>query len=294
MIATFQDADGAAQRSAPPVPSVPPSRRTPPPPRRSARVLRAAAVCWFVVAALGQLIFAAYVAGLYGRATLSGRPELWNKVMPHGYVPGESFFNLILGVHLAFAFVITVGGLLQLVPAIRRAAPALHRWTGRAYLLAAALMSLGGLVMVWGRGAVGDLAQHVAISLNALLILGCAAIAWRHARARRIEAHRRWALRLFLAVSGVWFFRVGLMGWIVANRGPAGFDPKTFSGPFLTALAFAVYVVVPLGVLELYLRAQRSRRAPAEYAMAGGLFALTLAMAVGVAAATALMWLPRL
>ena len=47
-------------------------------------------------------------------------------------------FNLVLGLHLAFAFVITVGGLLQLIPAIRRTRPALHRWTGRAYLVAAA------------------------------------------------------------------------------------------------------------------------------------------------------------
>lgn len=295
MIATFPTAADAAQRGVPPSRSAPLPGRTPSPAqRRSARVLRGAAVFWFAVAALGQLVFAAYVAGLYGRATATGHPELWNQVMPHGYVAGDTFFNLVLGLHLSFAFVITVGGLLQLVPAIRRAVPAFHRWTGRAYLLAAALMSLGGLVMVWGRGAVGDLPQHVAISLNALLILGCAAIAWRHARARRVELHRRWALRLFLAVSGVWFFRIGLMAWIVVNRGPAGFDAKTFSGPFLTALAFAVYVVVPLGVLELYLRAQRSRRAAAEYPMAAALFALTLVTAVGIAAATALMWLPRL
>ncbi|MBS0584123.1 MAG: DUF2306 domain-containing protein [Proteobacteria bacterium] len=260
----------------------------------SARALRAAAVSWFVVTALGQLTFAGYVAGFYGRTALAGRPELWNKVMPHGYVAGETFFNLVLGVHLAFAFVITVGGLMQLVPAIRRRLPALHRATGRVYLLAAALMAAGGLVMVWGRGAVGDLSQHVAISINAGLILSCATVAWRHARARRIDLHRRWALRLFLAVSGVWFFRVGLMLWIVVNQGPAGFDPKTFSGPFLTVLAFAAYAVLPLAVLEGYLRAQRSRVAWVPYAMASGIALLTLAMAMGVAAAAAILWLPRL
>ena len=270
-------------------------RRTPASGSRLASLsLRAAAIFWFGVTALGQLIFATYVAGVYGRATLAGRPELWNKVMPHGYVAGDAFFNLVLGLHLSFAFVITVGGLMQLVPAIRRKVPALHRWTGRAYLIAAAIMSLGGLVMVWGRGAVGDLSQHIAISINACLILGCATIAWRHARARRIDLHRRWALRLFLAVSGVWFFRVGLMFWIMINQGPAGFDPKTFTGPFLTVLAFAVYAVLPLGVLEGYLRAQRSQATGAKYAMAGGLALLTLMMAVGIAAATAIMWLPHL
>lgn len=262
--------------------------------RLAPRLLRASAVFWFVIVAFGQLMFAAYVAGFYGRATASGHPELWNKVMPHGYVVGDTFFNLVLGLHLTFAFVITVGGLLQLVPAIRRTAPAFHRWTGRTYLFSAALMAAGGFVMVWGRGAVGDLWQHVAISLNALLILACAAIAWRHARARRIDLHRRWALRLFLCVSGVWFFRVGLMFWIVVNKGAVGFDPKSFSGPFLTVLAFAVYVFVPLAVLELYLRAQQNRIARAQYAMAAGLTVLSLMMATGVAAAAAIMWLPRL
>lgn len=262
--------------------------------RRAGPSLRAAAAFWFAVTVLGQLIFATYIAGFYGRSIVAGEPQRWNQVMPHGYVAGDTYFNLILGLHLAFAFVITVGGVLQLIPALRRRVPALHRWTGRAYLVAAAIMSLGGLSMVWGRGAVGDLSQHVAISLNALLILGCAATAWRHARARRFDLHRRWALRLFLAVSGVWFFRVGLMAWIVVNQGPAGFDEKTFAGPFLTALAFGVYVVLPLGVLELYFRAQRSGRPRAQYAMAGGLALLTLLMGVGIAAATAFMWLPNL
>lgn len=266
------------------------------PGRFAARMLSIVAAGWFAVAAVGQLIFAAYIAGLYGRATASGHLERWNRVMPHGYVAGDTFFNLVLGLHLTFAFVITVGGLMQLVPAIRHKAPALHRWTGRAYLFAAAVMSLGGLAMVWGRrgGTVGDVSQHVAISINALLILTCAAIAWRHACARRFDRHRQWALRLFLCVSGVWFFRVGLMAWIVVNRGPAGFDPETFSGPFLTVLAFAVYVVLPLGVLELYLRAQRSRRAALRFSAIAVLASTTLAMAVGVAAAAAILWLPRL
>lgn len=264
--------------------------------RRSARVLRAATVFWFAVAALGQLIFAAYVAGLYGRATVTGHPELWNKVMPHGYVAGDTFFNLVLGLHLSFAFVITVGGLLQLVPAIRHALPAFHRWTGRAYLVCAAIMSLGGLTMVWARGGgtIGDLSQHVAISLNALIILGCAAMAWRHARAHRYDLHRPWALRLFLAVSGVWFFRVGLMFWIAVNQGPVGFDPESFRGPALTVLAFAVYAIAPLALLELYLRARKSHHPRTQYATAAVIAAASLVMAVGVAAATAFMWLPRL
>jgi hypothetical protein len=255
--------------------------------------LRAAAVFWFGVTVLGQLLFAFYVAVFYGRAAAQGRLEDWNKVLQVGYVPGDTVGNLVLGLHLLFAVVITAGGALQLVPRIRRTWPRFHRWNGRIYLLSAAVASVGGLIMVWTRKTGGDLPQDLAISINALLILGFAGMALRHALARRFDVHRRWALRLFLAVSGVWFFRIGLMFWIVVNQGPVGFDPKTFTGPFLTFLSFAQYLV-PLGVLQLYLQAQERREPRGQLAMAGGLLVLTLAMMGGIAAAAAIMWLPHL
>jgi len=66
-----------------------------------------------------------------------------------------------------------------------------------------------------------------------LVIIVCAILAWRYATHRNFAAHRPWALRLFLVVSGVGFFRVGLLFWILVTRGPFGFDPKTSLGPFL-------------------------------------------------------------
>jgi hypothetical protein len=255
--------------------------------------LKAAATAWFVVAVLGQLVFVGYVIGFYGRAALQGRFEAWNKVLPHGYVAGDAFGNLVVSLHLAFATVVIVGGALQLMPVVRRVAPAFHRWNGRVYLASVLLMSIGGLVMVWTRGTVGDFSQHVAISINALLIIAFAGMALRHALARRIDVHRRWALRLFLVVGGVWFFRIGLMAWIVVNQGPVGFDPKAFTGPFLTFLSFAQYVL-PLAALELYLRAQAARGSLQRIAVAACLLVLTVVTAGGVAAASMIMWLPRL
>lgn len=261
---------------------------------RSLLALKLSAAGWFLVTVLGQLIFAIYIYGFYGRAALNGNFQAWNKVLPHGYIPGDTLGNMVISVHLFFAAAITLAGATQLTPQLRAYAPRLHRWTGRGYLGAAVLMSVSGLIMVWTRGAVGDLSQHIAISLNALMILVSAGLALRYAMTRRIDLHRRWALRLFLAVSGVWFFRIGLMLWIVLNQGPAGFDPKTFTGPFLSALAFGVYVLVPWTLLELYFRAQTTRKAIAQFAMAGGLTTISLLMMSGVAAATMLMWLPRL
>jgi hypothetical protein len=154
-------------------------------------------------------------------------------------------------------------------------------------------MSVAGLWYTATRAQGGDTWQHAGIALNGVLILAFAAIAWRQARRRRIDAHRRWALRLFLAVSGVWFFRISLTLWLAIQRAPVGFDPETFTGPFLSVLAFAQYLL-PLAVLQFYFAAQRSRDAAAKSAMAGGLALATLATVAGTATASMTLWLPRL
>ncbi|MDB6164813.1 MAG: hypothetical protein JWL98_2245, partial [Xanthomonadaceae bacterium] len=261
--------------------------------RLAAPALRAAAVGWYCAAMAGQLFFAVYIVAFFWNAAAHGRPDTWNQVLSPGYVAGDTVGNVVLASHLLFAVAVTVGGLLQLVQRIRQRRPAFHRWNGRVFLLSAVIASVGGLVMVWTRKTGGDLSQHLGISLMALLILGFAAMTLRHAMARRFDLHRRYALRLFLVVSGGWFFRVGLMLWIVANQGPAGFDPKTFTGPFLTFLSFADYLV-PLALLELYFRAQQSLQPRTQLAMAGGLGVVTLAMTGGIAAAAAILWLPHL
>jgi hypothetical protein len=96
-----------------------------------------------------------------------------------------------------------------------------------------------------------------------------------------------------MVVNGVWFFRVGLMFWIAVNQGPVGFDPKTFTGPFLSFLSFADYLL-PLAVLEIYLRTKDRAGVAGRFAMATVLFVLTLAMATGIVVATMGMWLPRM
>lgn len=267
--------------------------------RRTARphgvpwLLQAGLLSWLAVAAIGQVVFAAYVLGLYGRAAVAGQWEQWNRVTPRGHVPGDTLGNIVFGMHLLFTVVIVFGGLVQLLPALRRHAPVLHRWNGRVYLLAAVVLALGGIAMLLTRGTVGGVWQQVGTGVNGVVILLCAGLAWGHAHARRIAQHRRWALRLFLAVSGVWFFRIGLMAWLMVFRAPVGFDPITFSGPFLTFLAFAQFLL-PLAVLELVFRAQASRHAVLSAGTAVLLFVLTALSALGIAGATLMMWWPRL
>lgn len=253
--------------------------------------LTASARLWFVATLAGQLIFGAYVVALYGGAAAHGNLKGWNQVMLHGYVAGDAMGNTAVATHLLMATVIMLAGALQLVPQIRARAPRFHRWNGRAYLLGAVVASVSGLYMLCFRGAVGDAVQHVGTGLNGLLVLVCAAQALRHALRRDFAAHSRWALRLFLCVSGVWFFRIGLMFWIAIHSGPAGFDPESFTGPFLSVLAYAQFLL-PLAVLELYLR---GRSTPvARWGVSLLLVCCAAVTSIGVAVATMGMWLPHM
>lgn len=248
---------------------------------------------WFLAAVLGQLIFAVYVVMFYWATALSGNTQLWTEVLPKGIIEGDTIGNITLATHLILAAIITLGGLLQLVPWVRSKVPALHRWNGRIYLVTAVVMSVSGLIIVWTRGTVGDMVQHWGVSLNGVLILLFAFQAVRYAVKRNLVLHRRWALRLFVVVSGVWFFRIGLMFWLAVNQGPVGIYFESFTGPFLYFLAFANYLL-PLAVLEMYLRAQSSKRASFQWFTAGVLVLATLATLVGIGMASMGMWLPQI
>ena len=170
-------------------------------------VLKYAVRFWFAVVVAGQLMFAFTVASFYGMASMRRNWLAWNRGMAHGYIVGDTKGNLAVGVHLASAVIVILAGVIQLIPKIRERAPALHRWNGRVYMVTAFTVSLAGLYMMWRRGTVGDLSQHLGQSLNAALIMVCAALALRYALARDFKAHRRWALRLYLLVSASLFIR---------------------------------------------------------------------------------------
>ena len=93
-------------------------------------------------------------------------------------------------------------------------------------------------------------------------------------------------------MNGVWFLRVGLFGWIIINQGPVGIG-ENFDGPFVIFLSFASYLL-PLGILEIYLRTQDRAGASGQFAMAASLVVLTAAMGVGIFGAFMFLWRPLL
>jgi hypothetical protein len=251
--------------------------------------LKAAARFWFVVTIVGQLIFSFAVASFYGLTALRGDYHGWK--ISNGFVPGVTKGNWAVAMHLASAAVIMLAGAIQLVPQVRNRFPALHRWNGRIYMLTAVTGSVAGVYMTWFRGSVGDLPQHIGGTLNAVLIWLFVGMALHYALARDFKTHRRWALRLFMATSAVWFYRIAFFLILAIFKGPVGFDPATFAGPLPTTMSFATYLF-PLAVLELYFRAQDRSSASGRFATASLLVVLTLAMAAGLFVVTMGVWVP--
>ena len=99
-------------------------------------------------------------------------------------------------------------------------------------------------------------------------------------------------MRLFMVVSAVWFFRIGLMSWSMLTGG-IGIDWETFTGPFLYVLGFAQYGL-PLVMLEWYFHCQRQASPTLQFTFATTLLALTGVTAIGIFAASMGMWFPRM
>lgn len=257
----------------------------------AARALQWAGIVWFLVAAFGQAAFIWFILAFYGTRTAAGNFAGWNdKSLIDGYIEGDHPGNFVFAAHVLLASVVTFAGLMQLIPPLRIAFPTWHRWVGRTFIIVAVFMALSGVWLVLVRGTSLSAVSSVATLVNGLLILVFAGLAWRHAVERRFERHRLWAMRTFMVVSGVWFLRVGLMGWILVNQGPVGMT-NNLSGPADVVFVFGSYLV-PLALLELYFWAGKSPNAALKGFAAASVLAASVFTALGVFGTIAILWAP--
>lgn len=256
-------------------------------------ILRATGVLWFIPALIGQWVFAFYIAVQYGGSAFAGDLAAWNEIMHNGLIADDVIGNLALMVHIAIAFVITVGGTLQLIPFVRNRARSFHRWNGRTFVMVAMLSSVAALWMVWTRDGLGTIVNDIAISIDAVLIIAFAWMMWRTARARRFDEHQRWALRTFMVVSGVWFMRVmyGFLIMLMQGRPPG--VGNNMDGPTDIAVGFGSYLL-PLALLEIYFWGKRTPNVAAKMAAAGVTTLAAAATAFGVFGAIMVFWAPRM
>lgn len=259
------------------------------------KLLNLSAKIWFIFATIGQWIFGIYVISVYHVSTFKGDFEKWNTVLPKGYVAGDWKGNLLVGIHVILAAIMVIGGPLQFIPQVRERFRTFHRWLGKIYVYTAIIVSSVGFMMVWTRGTVGDTFMHVTNSVQTFYIIIFAILAVKFAKKQQFDKHRNYALRLFMVANGVWFFRVGLMAWLVINQAPVGFNPDTFTGPFLWVLStFAYAVPISLILLEMYFYAQKKKNQVFSTLTSGIIFLFTIIMAIGIFGATMGMWLPRI
>ncbi|MFK7994349.1 MAG: DUF2306 domain-containing protein [Granulosicoccus sp.] len=186
------------------------------------------------------LIFGCYILVFYALASLGDGAEQWNQVLPGLYDAENAGSTAGIAVHFLAGGVILVLGCLQLLEGVRRRFPALHRCSGRVYVLACVLAAVGGLVFIMLKGTIGGLMMDIGFAGYGLLMLLAAVQTIRFARRREFKRHRAWALRLFALAVGSWLYRM-YYGFYIGFGGESG-HTGDFRGWFDYLMNFWFYL----------------------------------------------------
>ena len=204
-------------------------------------------------------IFGAYIILFFGGMAARGTTACWNEALPALYDANLPLAALALGSHFITGGILLLLGPIQLIGAVRRAVPALHRWLGRTYVLSAGLAGLGGLGFIVSKGTIGGPLMNVGFGLYGALMVLAAALAYAHARAGRYEAHRGWAIRLYALTVGSWLYRMEYGFWFL-TAGKLG-HTSHFTGSFDAVMMFFFYLP-NLAVAELFIQARYAGHNP--------------------------------
>ncbi|RPE28888.1 DUF2306 domain-containing protein [Kitasatospora cineracea] len=139
--------------------------------------------------------------------------------------------------HIGGGVTALVVGLPQFLPGLRARHPAVHRWTGRLYVLAAAATGLGGLLIA-PHGLHPPVAP-LGFTALALLTLTTTALGLHHARHGRVPAHRRWMLRSYALMFTAVTFRLWLLLLALTPLSPAAVYASGAWASWLLDLAVA-------------------------------------------------------
>lgn len=258
----------------------------------SALVLRWACVALIGTVWVSATLFGLYILAFYAGALAQGDMERWNDVLPRLYEPGTPAATAGIGLHFAAGGIILVLGCIQLISTLRARYPVFHRWIGRLYLAASLLAGIGGLTFIAIKGTIGGTVMDIGFTLYGVLTILAALQTYRYARARRLETHRAWALRLFALAIGSWLYRMDYGFWLLLADG-AG-HTHDFRGPFDLLMAFGFFVPNLL-IAEVFIRARRRTASPSLRLMAAGvLAAATGFLLLGTYFFTMFLWGPAI
>jgi uncharacterized membrane protein len=156
--------------------------------------------------------------------------------------------------HILPGMLFMVLGPLQFVRGLRAKHPAIHRWSGRVFLAASAVIGVTGLTMVL-RDSIGGLDEKTAIVIFGSFFLIAMGKALWHALHREFARHREWMIRGFAIGLAVATIRPIMGGFFAAAvmRGHTP-EPKEFFGA-----AFWIGFTLQAIASEIWIRYTRER-----------------------------------
>ncbi len=166
------------------------------------------------------------------RAIVLAKPSAMNAATNPAAALDEHFAEekALTLLHVLPGIIFMVLGPLQFVRGLRAKHPAVHRWSGRIFLTASAVIGATGLTMA-ARGTIGGTDERAAIFLFGGFFLIALAKAFWHAMRREFAQHREWMIRGYAVGLAVATIRPIMAGFFAAAamRGvtPA---PGTFFG----------------------------------------------------------------
>jgi len=207
-------------------------------------------------ALLGLGIFGTYIL-LRGTGATFKNFDQWHDLVAG--LPMQTSADWIasigIGMHYFMGAVLVLAWPILLSSRIRVRHRTAHRWTGRVYVTAGFLAGVGGLSFMLAHHNRG--ATYIAFSIWGTRWMLSSVMAYVHARAKRFDLHRAWAIRLFAMVLGSWVFDLEYRAWRDLTGG-IGIGEDEVLGLFDHALLY-LFFIPNLLVAEYFIRNKHKR-----------------------------------
>lgn len=217
----------------------------------------------------GAVIFLAVI----GIAVAARRIAVLFPIVIHGYSPPPAASDartaqfialdqvfarhpILTLVHVIPGLLFMVLGPLQFSATIRSRYLRWHRWSGRVFVVCAAIIGISALVMSFAMQSIGGVNQAAATILFGTFFLVALGKAFWHIRRREIALHREWMIRAFAVGLAVSTIRP-IVGIFFATSRWSGLTPQQFFGT-----AFWIGFVLQLIAAEAWIHATRPEAAP--------------------------------
>lgn len=206
---------------------------------------------FYFAALIGMGLFGTYIL-LRGTGATFKNFDQWNALISGlpMKTSAEWIASIGIGMHYLMGAVLVLAWPILFSSKIRVRHRGVHRWTGRVYVSAGFLAGVGGLSFIFAHH--NGSAPHTAFAIWGGVMMLSAVMAYVHARAKRFDVHRAWAIRLFAMVLGSWIFDLEYRAWEDLTGG-IGMGTEKGPGVFDYAINY-LFFVPNLLIAEFFIR----------------------------------------